>query len=88
LGRVRIAAAAATPAPNALAAPGASAMAHAAVHHAVAGTSLIGSNVWNTNSGLNATSSAASKPVRSSAARSPMRYVIQIVRPPSSGTTA
>src|SRR5262249_50324642 len=87
-GRVSTAAATATPAPDALHAPGASDMAHAAVHQAVAGMSLIGSNVWNMNNGLNATSSAATRPVRPSATRNPIKYVIQTASPPSSGTMA
>src|SRR5262245_19277964 len=87
LGRVRTAAATQAPAPKALHGPGTRAIAQAVVHHAAAGMSLIGSNVWNTNNGLKATSSAAIKPVRASATRRPIRYVVQIVSPPRSGTT-
>src|SRR5262245_19804618 len=87
LGRVRTAAATQAPAPKALHGPGTRLIAHAVVHHAVAGMSLIGSKVWNTNNGLRATSIAAIRPVRASATRRPIRYVIQIVSPPRSGTT-
>src|SRR5262245_41769329 len=87
LGRVRTAAATQAPAPKALHGPGTRAIPQAVVRHAAAGMSPLGTTVWNADNGLKATSSAAIKPVRASATRRPIRYVVQIVSPPRRGTT-
>ena len=61
LGRVRMAAADARPAPNAIHVPACVARTHAISHHAVAGTSLIGSNARKRKSGLQAKTTQATR---------------------------
>jgi hypothetical protein len=85
-GRVRMAAADARPAANAVHAPARMAKTHAASHHAVTGTSLIVSSVWNRNSGLAANSTHAINAVAAPKLCSANVYVSQTASPLSNGT--
>ncbi len=77
----------ASPAPNAVPPPLDSASVHASSHHAVTGTSFIGSSDWKMKIGLKVRRTAASTPARASAMRTPRRYVSHTTRPPNNGTT-
>ncbi len=82
-----MAAADASPAPNADASLGPVASTHAAIHHIVAGMSLIGSKVWNMKIGLSASITAPAMPVMPPKRRVPSRYVSHTAIAPNSGTT-
>jgi hypothetical protein len=69
LGRVRIAADTASPHASGDHRDEDTAKTHAAIHHAVAGTSLIGSSDWKTKIGLHAIRIDATSAVRGSAVR-------------------
>src|SRR5205807_1433617 len=86
-GRVRMAAAVASPAPAIAAVLSPSTSHHARMNHIVTGMSLIGSSDSNRTIGLHATRTAATNPVRGPANRAPKRYVRNTMAPPHKGTT-